>query len=110
MSEINYASADDLIKRSAERRASAVDFTLPSGLVVQVRGLSRAELLLANKNDPDPLEAEARMIAYCVVTPKLSVNQVKALQENSDPMELAGLTEKIKELSRLGEGADKSTV
>lgn len=107
---IVYATADDLIKRSAANRATAEDYILPSGAVVQVRGLSRAELLLSSKNEPDGQEYEARMVAYCLVNPRLSVAQVKAIQENSGPLELAGLTEKIRELSGLGEGADKSAV
>jgi hypothetical protein len=103
----DYASADDLT--SVELDAGAEDLTLPSGKTVSVRGLSRHELFFNGKGTEDSALMERRNVVSCVVQPKLTMAQAEKWQRAS----LAGgdfkvLTEKIRELSGLGEGADKS--
>lgn len=101
-----YASADDLI---AGDLGDGEDFTLPSGQRVRVRGLSRYELMLNGKGTDDAQVIEARNVHSCLVEPKLTIKQVEAWQRQS----LAGgdfraLSERIRDLSGLGEGAGKS--
>lgn len=103
-----YASADDL---TAGDLGDGEDFELPSGRTVRLRGLSRHELFFNGKGTEDNALIERRNVAACLIQPKLTVPQVEAWQRKS----LAGgdfnaLTVKIRELSRLGEGADKSNL
>lgn len=102
-----YASVDDLTAGSLDDGAE--DLTLPSGKVVRVRGLSRYELMFNGKGTEDNALIERRNVVSCLVQPKLTLAQVEAWQRKS----VAGgdfkvLSEKIRELSGLGEGADKS--
>lgn len=103
----NYASFEDLTSGSLDDGAE--DVTLPSGKVVRLRGLSRHELMFNNKGTEDPAVIEARNVKSCLVEPKLTIVQVEQWQRRS----LAGgdfkvLSEHIRELSGIGEGADKS--
>lgn len=102
-----YASIDDLTAGSLDDQAE--DLTLPSGKVVRVRGLSRYELMFNGKGTEDSRVIEVRNAVSCLVQPKLTVAQAEQWQRRS----LAGgdfkvLSEKIRDLSGLGEGADKS--
>lgn len=110
MSETEYASADDLSAGDLDLEGGE-DLTLPSGKKVRVRGLSRHELLFNGKGTEDSEVIERRNVASAVVIPKLTVHQVEAWQRKA----LAGgdfraLSEKIRDLSGLGEGAGKSDV
>lgn len=109
-----YASAEDL---TAGDLGDGEDFNLPSGRTIRVRGLSRHELFFHGrgatdaKGVSDSALIERRNVAACLVEPKMTVAQVEAWQRNS----LAGgdfsaLTTRIRDLSQLGEGADKSDV
>lgn len=101
-----YASVEDLT--SDEVSDNTRDVTLPNGRVVRVRGMSRMELMLSRKGTEDAGEIERRMLSYCMVAPEMTVRQVEAWQKASGPMVIAPVTEAIRELSGLGEGADKS--
>lgn len=103
-----YATADDLA--ADEVSSNTKDVTLPNGKVVKVRGLSRFELLLNGKGTEDPAVIECRNIATCMVEPPMTVKQVEAWQKRSGPKTLAVITEAIRDLSGLGEGAGKSDV
>lgn len=104
-----YASADDLISGSLDDGAE--DVTLPSGKVVRVRGLSRYELMFNGKGTEDPRVIEVRNVTSCLVQPKLTVQQVEQWQRNSAAGgDFKTLSEAIRDLSGLGEGADKSEV
>jgi hypothetical protein len=107
MADTPYASFDDLV--SGELEDGAVDVTLPSGRLVRVRGLSRYELLLNGKGTEDTLEIEARNISTCMVQPKLTQAQAKAWQKRDTAGgDIKALSEYIRDLSALGEGAQKS--
>ncbi len=104
-----YADADDLIGPSLDDGGE--DYTLPSGKVIRIRGLSRLELFLFTKDRPDNGVYERRVISACVLHPKLSEAKVEAWQRSSGAGgELVALAERIRELSGLSEGAAKSGV
>ena len=104
-----YASADDLLVEDPAGPETA-DVTLSTGKVVKVRGMTRMELLLSRKDTTDVAEIERRMLAYCMVEPRMTVKQVEVWQRKTGPMVIAPVTEVIRDLSGLGEGADKSGV
>jgi hypothetical protein len=102
-----YANFDDLVSESLDDGAE--DVTLPSGKIVRVRGLSRYELMFNGKGTEDNALIERRNVVSCLVQPKLTITQVEAWQRNS----CAGgdfkvLSEAIRDLSGLKQGADKS--
>ena len=102
-----YASFDDLVSGSLDDDAQ--DVTLPSGKVVRVRGLSRHELLFNGKGTDDSQVIEARNVKSCLVEPKLTIHQVERWQRSSKAGgDFKVLSEVIRDLSGLGEGADKS--
>jgi hypothetical protein len=102
-----YASFDDLVSGVLEDGAE--DLTLPSGKVVRVRGLSRHELIFNGKGTEDTALIERRNVVACLVEPKLTLPQVEQWQRTSPAGgDLRVLSEKIRDLSGLGEGADKS--
>lgn len=103
-----YASATDLAADSVG--AESVDVTLSTGFVVRVRGLSRYELLLNGKGTEDVGLIERRNVACCMVEPKMTLAQVEAWQRGSRPADLGKVTNAIRDLSGLGEDADKSDV
>jgi hypothetical protein len=104
----DYATIDDL---GADVVEETRDVTLPNGKIVKVRGLSRFELLLNGKNTEDSALIERRNVAACMVEPRMTVVQVEAWQKKA----AAGgafkvISEAIRDLSGLGEGADKSNL
>lgn len=101
-----YATLDELATISDDTE----DVTLPSGAVVLVRGLTRYELLSNGKGTDDSSLIERRNLATCLVEPKLSLSQVERWQKTSKPGEIGVVTDAIRRLSGLGEGAGKSRV
>lgn len=105
-----YASADDLTGTD-ELDEGAEDVTLPSGRTVRVRGLSRYELMTIGKGTEDGSVIERRQVVACVVEPKLTIAQVEAWQRRSTAGgDFKVLSEKIRDLSGIAEGAQKSPV
>jgi hypothetical protein len=103
-----YASADDLI---AGDLGDGEDVTLSSGRKVRVRGLSRFELIFNGKGTEDASVVERRNVASALLEPKLTVPQVEAWQRSSRAGgDIKQLSEVIRDLSGLGEGAQKSDV
>lgn len=103
-----YSSADDL---TAGDLGDGEDLTLPSGRKIRIRGLSRHELHFNGKGTEDNAVIEARNVHSCLIQPTMSIKQVEQWQRNS----LAGgdfkaVSEAIRDLSKLGKGADKSDV
>lgn len=104
-----YASFDDLVAGNLDETAE--DVTLPSGMKVRVRGLSRHELMFNGKGTEDAQLIERRNIASCLVQPKLTVDQVEQWQRRSPAGgDIKVISEWIRDLSGLGEGAQKSLV
>lgn len=104
-----YASLDDLTACGD----GAEDLTLPSGKVVRVRGLSRFEWFLvgkkANDHDGDGGVAETLLLKMGLVAPELSETQADRWrkQPGAGP-DVAAASNKIRALTGVGEGADKS--
>lgn len=86
------------------------DVELPGGLKVRVRGLTRYELLANGKGADDSAVIEARNVATCMVEPKMSISQVERWQKASQPAVIGKVTDAIRRLSGLGDGAQKSSV
>lgn len=106
-----YATPESLIKQ----RAGSEDLLLPSGLLVLVRGLSRGEVFMLQKSRADggiktEQAWEQRMVALAMIQPKLTEDQVMEWQQGPAGGDMEVLTDKIKDLSKLGQGADKSGV
>lgn len=104
---MTYASIDDLFDPVG---SSTEDVALSNGRLVKVRGLSRYELLLNVKGTDDALLVERRNVACCVVEPKMTEAQVEKWQKSSGPRDIGAVTDAIRRLSGLGEGAQKSDV
>lgn len=86
------------------------DVEIPGAGTVTVRGLSRYELHMAGKGTEDAGLVERRMVAAAMVDPELTVADVEAWQKAAPAGEFKAVTEKIRDLSGLAEGADKSSV
>lgn len=107
MSDNEYASLDDLITAVED---DTEDVDLGNGRLVQVRGLTRYELLLNAKGTEDGALIERRNLVTCLVAPKLNASQVEKWQKASRPGEIGKVTDAIRRLSGLAEGARKSDV
>lgn len=107
--DMDYASADDLF---ADDEETTQDVTLRSGKVVQVRGLSRFEWFLAGKNnDGDANSFETRMVAMGMVTPSMTEKAIEKWRKRPGTVaDLSAVSDRIRELSGAGDGADKSDV
>lgn len=83
--------------------------TLPDGSTVAIRAVSH-KLVLASQQMADPNERTAFLISAAMTDPALSYEDVLAWSENGDAGDIVTLTERVQELSRLTEGAGKSSV
>lgn len=78
---------------------------------VKVRGLSRFELLVAQKKYPDDtLKQERFILAAALVDPLLTEDEVAQWQQSSLPMEINAVAEVVNRLSGIGKDAAKSDV
>lgn len=102
-----YATADDLIE---SLDLPEDDFTLPNGRVIRLRGLSRFQLFFNGKGTEDNAVIEARNLVSCCVQPALSLEQANALLRRIGAGPAGQISQRIRELSGLAEGADKSNV
>lgn len=104
-----YASFESL---AAADEDGPVDVALSGGRIVQVRGLSRYEWFLAGKGtDGDPNAFETRMVAMGLAEPKLSEKQVDAWRKRPGTVpDLSAVSDRIRQLTGIDEGADKSDV
>ena len=76
---------------------------------VRIRGLSRAEVLAAQKLG-DVAASDRYMVSRGLLEPALTEDEVATWQANSAASEIEGLTVAIAELSGLAAGAAKSGV
>lgn len=105
-----YASFEELTTTNVGELTR--DVPIGGGKAVQVRALTRYELMLVMKNgqQTDANEAEQEIMSYGLVQPKLSKKQIEAWQKSivAGDRTLVLISNAIKELSGLVEGADKS--
>lgn len=101
-----YASLTDLTSGGD----TGEDLTLPSGKAVRVRGLSRYEWhLVGKKAGEDPDAGEAKFLSIGVVQPELTDKQADAWRKTPGAgRDLVAVIERIKELTGVSEGAQKS--
>lgn len=85
------------------------DLEVPGVGTVRVRGLTRHELLLAGNHDK-VADAEAHYIAFGMIEPQLTVEEVRKWQRSARSVTFQPITAKIRELSGHGQGAEKSDV
>ncbi|HEY9416820.1 MAG TPA: hypothetical protein VIQ30_18850 [Pseudonocardia sp.] len=112
MSEVDFKNA--LLAGDPARVDETGEVKTFAGVVV-VRGLTRAEVLEANRLRGDAqvstAEYEQWMVSTAMVTPTMTAAEVEkwqAIDKAGGP--LADVTDKIAELSGLSEGASKSGV
>lgn len=78
---------------------------------IRVRGLSRFELLIAQKKYPDDtLKQERFILSTALVDPQLTEDDVAAWQRSSPPMEIDSVAQVVNRLSGIGKDAAKSDV
>ena len=87
---------------------------IPGKGTIRVRAMTRAEVLKirsAVKDEADAIkrqaEIERKMLAVAVVEPDLTEDDVRRWQEASAAGEIDLVSDKVTELSGMGEGADK---
>lgn len=90
-----------LLARKAAQNTEDVD--LGGGIVVKVRGLSRAEVQ-SNKDD------EYAAIACALLDPVMTRDEVAEWLENAPIGDALAISEALQRLSGLDEGAQKSVV
>jgi hypothetical protein len=83
--------------------------TLPDGTTVAIRALTRDEVLESQEMD-SLADRDNFIIATGVTDPKLTVEDVAAWAASGDAGDLTTVTDAIAELSRLKQGAGKSSV
>lgn len=87
-------------------RLGEADVEIPGVGTVRVRALNRDEAFKMKGSD-DPLVVERRMIAAGMVSPEMTVDEVKAWQIAAPAGELEPVSDKIAELSGMTSGAAK---
>jgi hypothetical protein len=101
-----YANLEDLVQPVE----ATEDVEIGGGRKVKVRGLTRYELLLSAKGTDDGALVERRNLVTCVVEPKLTLAAAEKWQKSSPPNVIGKVTDAIRRLSGLAEGAQKSDV
>jgi hypothetical protein len=81
--------------------------TLPDGSTVEVRALTRNEVL-ASQDQPTLAMKDNYIVACGMTNPKLTVDEVSQWAEAAGAGDLVAVSERIAELSGLKEGAGKS--
>ena len=101
--------SDDLRERLLKPRIGESTVDIDGIGAVRVRGLSRGEVFMTQQ--AKGTEAmERKIVALGMVDPPMNEDDVKTWQRNSPAGELEQVVDKIRELSGLGQGADKSGV
>lgn len=75
---------------------------------ITVRGLSRFELLVAQKTYPDDtLKQERFILAAAMLDPKMGEGDIAEWQRTSLPMEINAVATRVNELSGIAQGSAK---
>jgi hypothetical protein len=90
-------------------RLPEADVEIPGVGTVRVRGLSRYEVLLAQKEQSKgPGAMERVILRFGMVDPAMTEDEVAQWQKASPAGELEPVARKIQALSGIGEGAEKA--
>jgi hypothetical protein len=98
----------DKSKLLSKRKPFAEAEVPVEGGKVRVRSLSRDEILIVRGLGNDPGKFERKLLSFAMVDPTLTEAEVRAWQQNSDPMEIEDVTDMVMEISGLKERADKA--
>lgn len=98
----------DKAKLLANRAGGTQDVEIPGVGTVKVRALTRAEVKACKGKDD--LTQENQLIAAGMVDPVLTPDEVSEWLDNAPAGEAVAVIEAIRDLSGLGEGAQKSGV
>lgn len=100
---------EDLKARLLKPRVPEGTVELDGLGTVRVRGLSRGEVFMTQQ--AKGVEAmERKVLALGMLDPLMTEDEVRQWQQNSPAGEMEPVADKIRELSGLGKGADKSGV
>jgi len=90
-------SKADLLKPrgNANRR----EVTLPSGATVAIRGLTREEALAVHGEEMDAADLERRMLAWALVEPVMTEDEVGEWQKVCSAGELVPLVDAVLDIS-----------
>lgn len=103
--DAHMTTSDRFASKSAllAERIQTADVDLPGVGRVTVRGLSRAELLLAGKTGGEDVATTERvMLSLGMVSPKLTQSEVEKWQRVSPAGEIMPVVEEINRLSGIG--------
>ena len=103
-----YATAGDLF--GAVTVVETVDVPLKNGMTVQIQPITRKANLELGKGDPDVATMEARLLAAGVAQPRLSVAAWRDWIGKAPTTLVGEISNEVRRVSGLGEGADKSRV
>lgn len=104
--ELAYATRSDLYTDPITDNTDT--FTLPNGKVLLLRGLSRMEFLIGQKNWPeDILRQERWNLSKAIVKPSLTESDIEDWQKVSGPMLINEVAKVVNRLSGIASGSDK---
>jgi hypothetical protein len=91
------------------KRLNEDDYEIPGVATIRLRSVSRHLLLgMSDTEKISPLVAERKMLAAGMVSPAMTEEEAGRWQRAASAGEIAGVLNRIRELSGLAEGADKS--
>jgi hypothetical protein len=102
--------AEDLKARLLKPRVSEGTVDIAGVGTVRVRGLSRGEVFAIQTVAKTTEEMERKTLALALLDPVMTEAEVREWQQNSPAGEMEPVADKVKELSGIGQGADKSGV
>lgn len=102
--EQQYATFDDLTIVDLPEE----DYLLPSGKLLRIRALTRAESIRASKLEGDRAKQEQALLSMAVLRPKMTPDQVARWQASKAFMEVERVARAINKLSGVGADAAKS--
>lgn len=93
-----------------KQRFGEEEVEIPGVGTVRVRALTRGEALQVQGVESDVAELERKLIAWAMVEPKLTENEVKTWQDSSPAGELQTITEAIVRLSGMEQHAQREAM
>ncbi|HKX46588.1 MAG TPA: hypothetical protein VJP77_07785 [Planctomycetota bacterium] len=102
-------SADDVKAQLFKPRLPEAEVELPNGVTVRVRGMSRGEVLAVQDAKTTAI-LERRILARGMVEPELTEAEAGIWQEASPAGEIEPVVDRIRDLSGLDDGAEKTAM